>query len=278
MSKAVETAEHGAEQASEFDIGEMLAHHMVNSQELEVPFVGAVHLPTFHVFGLDVPITKHLVWMWIASGLLILFAVGVGGRSKLIPGKLQSVLEALVLFVRDQVAIPSMGEEDGRRWTPFLLTTFFFILFCNSMGLIPFGVSATGNISVTAALALVTLVLIHVAGMVRHGLFGHWKNFMPQGLPVWMLPVGLLLFVIEVVGTGLKAMALAIRLFGNMIAGHMVILSLLALIFTISAWFAPIAVGLALFNLLLELLIVPLQAFVFTQLTALFIGMSLHGH
>lgn len=274
----VEEAGHGAGHGAEFDIGEMLAHHMVNSQKLEVPFVGIVDLPTLHLFGFDIPITKHLIWMWIASGLLVLFAVGVGSRSRLIPGRLQSVLESLVVFVRDDVAIPSMGEEDGRRWTPFLLTNFFFILFCNSMGLFPFGSSATGNISVTAALAGVTLLLIHVSGMIRHGLIGHWRNFIPHGLPVWMLPVGLLLFVIEVLGTGLKAMALAIRLFGNMIAGHMVILSFLGLIFILGIAFAPISVALALFNFLLELLIVPLQAFVFTQLTALFIGMSLHGH
>jgi len=274
----VEEAAHGAAHAEKFDVGEMLAHHMVNSQHLELPFVGTIDLPTWHVFGLQVPITKHLVWMWIASGLLVLFAVGVGLRSRLVPGRMQSVLESMVLFVRDEVAIPSMGEEDGRRWTPYLLTLFFFILFCNSMGLFPFGSSATGNISVCAALAAITLGLIHLGGMVRHGLFGHWKNFVPHGLPVWMLPVGLLLFVIEVAGTGLKAMALAIRLFGNMIAGHMVILSFLGLIFILGIAFAPVSVALALFNLLLELLIVPLQAFVFTQLTALFIGMSLHGH
>ena len=278
MSMVEETAQHAAGHAEEFEIGAMLTHHMVNSQELALPFVGSVDLPTLHMFGYDLPITKHAVWMWIASALLLAVAVGVGQRSRMIPGKLQSAMEMMVLFVRDGVAVPSMGEEDGRRWTPYLLTTFFFILFCNSMGIFPYGASATGNISVTASLAGITLVLIHASGMVRHGIIGHWKNFVPPGLPVWMMPVGLLLFVIEVMGTGLKAMALAIRLFGNMIAGHMVILSFLALIFLLGIGFAPVSVILVLFNLFLELLIVPLQAFVFTQLTALFIGMSLHGH
>jgi F-type H+-transporting ATPase subunit a len=276
MSPAAGPAPGAAEHGGGFDIAEMLAHHMVNSQELELPLVGAVHLPTLQLFGHDVPVTKHAVWMWIASGLLTLLAAGVALRARKVPGKMQAALEAAVLFVRDGIAIPSMGEEDGRRWTPYLLTTFFFILFCNAMGLFPYGASATGNISVSGALAAVTLVMIHGSGMVRHGIVGHWKNFLPHGLPVWMLPVGLLLFVIEVLGTGLKALALCIRLFGNMIAGHMVILSFLGLIFLVGLSFAPISVPLALFNWMLELLIVPLQAFVFTQLTAIFIGMSLH--
>ena len=278
VGEGADAVAHGGGHGGEFDIGEMLAHHMVNSQELTLPFVGDVHLPTYHLFGLEIAITKHLVWMWIASALLILLVVAGAWRAKKVPGKGQSILELLVLFVRDEIAIPSMGEEDGRRWTPYLLTTFFFVLLCNSTGLVPYGASATANISVTAALALATLVLIHASGMVRFGIFGHWKNFMPSGLPVWMLPVSLLLFVIEILGTGLKAMALCIRLFGNMIAGHMVILSFLGLIFLLGLGFAPVSVALALFNWMLELLIVPLQAFVFTQLTALFIGMSLHPH
>ena len=272
---AEETTAHGAEHA-EFEIGEMLEHHMVNSQHMELPFFGQVDLPTLHLLGFDIPITKHLVWMWIASVMVMLVTVVIARRARIVPGKAQVILESVVLFVRDQVAIPSLGEEDGRRWTPFLSTLFFFILFCNATGLVPYGSSATGNISVTAALAAVTLFLIHATGMVRHGVLGHWKNYVPGGLPVWMFPIGLLLFVIEVLGTGLKALALCIRLFGNMIAGHMVILSFLGLIFLVGAVFIPISLPLALFNFMLELLIVPLQAFVFIQLTALFIGMSLH--
>jgi len=276
MSAVDETAGHGAEHSGEFDIAEMLTHHMVNSQELELPFVGVVHLPTLNLFGYELPVTRHAVMMWVASALLIGLMGYVAWRRKLVPGKGQSVLEALVVFVRDEIAIKNMGEEDGRRWTPYLLTTFFFILFCNTLGLVPYGASATGNISVTGAMAGMTLVLIHGSGMARYGVVGHWKNFLPHGLPGWMFPVVILLFVIEVMGTVFKSFALCMRLFANMIAGHMVILSFLGLIFLIGLAFGPVSVGLALFIYVLELLVVPLQAYVFTLLTALFIGMSLH--
>ena len=275
MSAVEEGAGHAGEHSSEFDMGEMLAHHLVDSQELELPVLGTVSLPTLHLLGYEIPITKHAVMMWVSSVLLLVFLIWRGRRSRLVPGKAQSVLEMIVIFIRDEIAIKSMGEEDGRRWTPYLLTTFFFILFCNALGLVPYGASATGNISVTGALAAVTFGLIHGSGMKRHGVFGHWKNFLPHGLPVWMFPVALLLFVIEVLGTFFKSLALCMRLFANMIAGHMVILSFLGLIFLMGVAFGPIFVSLALFNYLLELLVVPLQAYIFTQLTALFIGMSL---
>jgi len=269
-------APRAAGHGEKFDIAEMLAHHMVNSQELDVPFVGTVHLPTLHLGGLELPITKHAVMMWVASALLLGLLVAIARRSRPQPGKGQTVLEMAVMFVRDEIAIKNMGEEDGRRWTPYLLTTFFFILFCNALGLVPYGASATGNISVTGAMAGLTLLLIHTSGMARHGILGHWKNYLPHGLPGWMFPVVALLFVIEVLGTLFKSFALCMRLFANMIAGHMVILSFLGLMFLVTIWMAPVSVGLALFIFFLELLVVPLQAYVFTLLTALFIGMSLH--
>jgi len=269
-------AGHAAPHGGEFDIAEMLTHHMVNSQELELPFVGTVHLPTLRLGGWELPITKHAVMMWVASGLLLTLLFLISRRLNPRPGKAQTLVEMAVVFVRDEIAIKNMGEKDGRRWTPYLLTTFCFILFCNALGLVPYGASATGNISVTGAMAGLTLVLIHGSGMARHGILGHWKNYLPHGLPGWMFPVVALLFVIEVLGTLFKSFALCMRLFANMIAGHMVILSFLGLMFLITAWMAPVSVGLALFIFFLELLVVPLQAYVFTLLTALFIGMSLH--
>ena len=279
--QAVEAlAAHAAEHAphgGEFDIAEMLAHHMVNSRELELPFVGTVHLPPLRLGGWELPITKHAVMMWLASGLLLVLLLLLARRVQARPtGKAQTLIEMAVVFVRDEIAIKNMGEKDGRRWTPYLLTTFCFILFCNALGLVPYGASATGNISVTGALAGLTLVLIHGSGMARYGILGHWKNYLPHGLPGWMFPVVALLFLIEVLGTLFKSFALCMRLFANMIAGHMVILSFLGLMFLITAWMAPVSVGLALFIFFLELLVVPLQAYVFTLLTALFIGMSLH--
>ena len=270
------TAGHGAEHSGEFDMAEMLTHHMVNSQELELPFVGVVHLPTLNVFGYELPITKHAVMMWVASLVALLLMGWIGRRARLLPGKGQAAVEMIVVFVRDEIAIKNMGEEDGRRWTPYLLTTFVFVFFCNILGMLPYAASATGNISVTGAMAGVTLFLIHGTGMARHGLVGHWKNYLPSGLPGWMFPITMLLFVIEVMGTVFKSFALCMRLFANMIAGHMIILSFLGLIFVIGIVFMPISVGLSLFISFLELLVIPLQAYIFTMLTALFIGMSLH--
>ncbi len=272
---AAEAAQHAAEHSGDFDMAEVLTHHMVNSQELELPW-GTVHLPTLDLFGYELPVTKHAVMMWVASLLALLTLGWIARRARLVPGKAQSMVEIVVLFIRDEVAIKNMGEEDGRRWTPFLLTTFFFILFCNVLGMVPFGGSATGNISVTGAMAGLTLVLIHGTGIARFGIIGHWKNYLPPGLSGWLFPITALLFVIEVMGTLFKSFALCMRLFANMIAGHMIVLSFLGLIFVIGMVFIPISVGLALFIGLLELLVIPLQAYIFTMLTSLFIGMSLH--
>lgn len=272
---AAETVEHAAEHSGDFDMAEVLTHHMVNSQELELPW-GTVHLPTLDVFGYELPVTKHAVMMWVASLLVLITLVWIAQRARLVPGKAQSMVEIVVLFIRDEVAIKNMGEEDGRRWTPFLLTTFFFILFCNVLGMVPFGGSATGNISVTGAMAGLTLVLIHGSGISRFGILGHLKNYVPPGLSGWLFPITVLLFVIELMGTLFKSFALCMRLFANMIAGHMIVLSFLGLIFVIGAVFVPISVGLALFIGFLELLVIPLQAYIFTMLTSLFIGMSLH--
>ncbi len=272
---AAEAVEHAAEHSGDFDMAEVLTHHMVNSQELELPW-GTVHLPTLDIFGYQLPVTKHAVMMWVASLLALITLGWIARRARLVPGKAQSFLEMVVLFIRDEVAIKNMGEEDGRRWTPFLLTTFFFILFCNVLGMVPFGGSATGNISVTGAMAGLTLVLIHGSGVARFGIIGHLKNYLPPGLSGWLFPITALLFVIEVMGTLFKSFALCMRLFANMIAGHMIVLSFLGLIFVIGAVFVPISVVLALFIGLLELLVIPLQAYIFTMLTSLFIGMSLH--
>ncbi len=272
---STEAATHAVEHSAKFDMAEMLTHHMVNSQELEMPW-GTIHLPTLDLFGYQLPVTKHAVMMWVACSLALIILVWIAQRARLVPGKAQSLLEMVVVFIRDEVAIKNMGEEDGRRWTPFLLTTFFFIFFCNILGMVPFAASATANISVTGAMALLTLVLIHGSGIARFGIIGHWKNYLPPGLPGWMFPISMLLFVIEVLGTLFKSFALCMRLFANMLAGHMIVLSFLGLIFVIGYVFVPVSVGLALFIGFLELLVIPLQAYIFTMLTSLFIGMSLH--
>ena len=166
-----------------------------------------------------------------------------------------------------------MGEA-GRRYLPYLLTVFFFILFCNLLGLIPFAATATGNVSVTAALALMSLIMIQVGGIREHGLKHHLQNLIPPGLPVWLLPI---MIPVEIMGQLTKPFALCIRLFANMTAGHIVILSFLSMIFILKSLFvSPISIFFALFISLLELFVAFLQAYIFTMLTSLFIGMSIH--
>jgi len=169
--------------------------------------------------------------------------------------------------------LPNLGEE-GKHYLPFLLTVFFFILFCNLLGLIPYAGTATGNVSVTAALALIALSMIQLGGIRQHGLAHHFKNLVPHGIPVWLLPI---MIPVEVMGQLTKPFALCIRLYANMTAGHIVIYSLLGLIFLFkSLVVAPVSVGFALFISVLELFVAFLQAYIFTMLTSLFMGMAIH--
>jgi len=259
----------------EFNAGDMILEHILNSQSLEVPFLGHVHLPTLHLFGFDLPITKHVVMMWLVA--LVLLAVGVVAARihRQSPGKLGHLIEMAILFIRDEIALPNIGEHGGR-FVPYLLTTFLFILFCNLLGLVPYGSTATGNISVTAGLAMMAFVTIQAAGIREYGLLKHLRHLVPHGVPVALAPI---MVVVEIFGMLIKPIALCIRLFANMTGGHVVILSLLGLIFIMKSLFvAPVSVGFALFIYLLELLVAFIQAYIFTMLTSLFIGMSVHPH
>lgn len=244
-------------------------HHIANGQEMEVPllpFLGAIHLPP--------GVTKVHVWMTFAALTLIaVFAIARRGAG-IVPKGLYNLLEALVVFVRDEIAEKNIGHHHGRQFTPFLLTVFFFILTCNLLGLLPGGVTATGNINVTATLAVITLLTMQVSGIQQYGFFGHFKNLVPSGVPLWLLPI---MIPVEILGVLAKPFALAVRLFANMTAGHVIILSLIGLIFTIGTFFSPVSIAFALFIFLLELLVAFLQAYIFTMLTALFVGMSVHA-
>jgi F-type H+-transporting ATPase subunit a len=244
--------------------------HLANSRCLEMPLV------PFRVFTLPPGLTKVSVWILISAGVLVLLCALARRGMGLVPRGFYNFLEALVVFVRDEIAVKNLGEHHGRRFTPYLLTVFFFILTCNVVGLVPGGVTVTGNINVTATLALCTLFLMQLSGIREHGLVGHVKNLVPHGIPKWLLVV---MIPVEVMGVLAKPFALSVRLFANMTAGHVVILSLLGLIFTFgTAWVSPVSIGFSLFIFLLELLVAFLQAYIFTMLTALFIGMSIHAH
>lgn len=278
---AAEAAGHGAGEAGH-SIGEQISHtvmhHITNSNEIELPFVGAVHLPEIHILGMDLSITKHVVMMWVAGlAVLLLFSLAFRKRS-LVPHGLATVLEVGVQFVRDEIAVKNLGEKDGKRLAPYLLTVFFFIFTMNLLGLVPYAATATGNINVTGALALCTLVLVQVEGVRRHGFAKHFGHMIPSGLPVWMFPVTALIFFIELLGfIVIKPFALMVRLFANMTAGHVAILAFLSITIALQAlWAAGLSVPFALFVYMLELLVALIQAYVFTMLTSLFIGLSLH--
>jgi len=266
-------AGHGG--AEKFDAGHMILEHILDAHTLEVPFVGHVHLPTIHLFGVDLSITRHVVMMWIASLLILTVAILAARMHKLAPGRLGHLVEMAVLFIRDELAIPNIGHH-GVRYVPYLLSTFLFILFCNLLGLVPFGATATGNINVTAGLAIMAFVMMQMSGIREHGLVTHLKHLVPAGVPAWMMVI---MVPVEIIGMVAKPFALCIRLFANMMGGHVVILSLLGLIFILGSWFVvPVSVGFALFINMLELLVAFIQAYIFTMLTSLFIGMSVHPH
>ncbi|MBK8576584.1 MAG: F0F1 ATP synthase subunit A [Elusimicrobia bacterium] len=214
--------------------------------------------------------------MWLSAGAAVLILVLAGQMAQ--RGKRNRFvyfIESLTVFVRDEIVIPNIGEE-GRPYLPYFLTIFFFILFMNLIGMVPGSATATGNISVTASLALCTLFVINVAGMRAHGVAGYVKSLVPHGMPVWLLP---LMYPIELLGMLTKSFALSIRLFANMIAGHIVIFAFLALIFLFGKlWVAPMSVAAALGINLLELFVAFLQAYIFTLLSAIFVGSAIHSH
>lgn len=252
-----------------------IVHHVLDAREISLEPFGSIHLPQIHLWGMDISITKHVVFMWIAVLLLIVTFVKVSKSYKksLIPRGVTNLTETLILFVRDEIARPNIGKG-YEKFLPYLLTVFFFILTCNFLGLIPYGSTATGNISVTATLATISFVVIQAGGMMKNGVFGYIKGLLPHGLPAWLIPI---MFVVELLGLFTKPFALAIRLFANMTAGHIVILALLGLIFILHTYVVvPVSIAFALFIFLLEVLVALLQAYIFTMLSSLFIGMAYH--
>ena len=268
----------GTDEAQKEDIGGYIIHHVSNSNEWNI-FGWHLHLPQFEPVNflgmtIDLSITQHVVMLWVAS-IFLLLAFGISFRKrKLVPTGFAALLEMLVLFIRDDVAIANMGEKDGRKFAPLLCTFFFFVLTCNMMGLIPLFTTPTGNINVTASLASITFITGQYFGIKQNGLFTHVKSLVPSGIPVFLLP---LMFVIELIGLLAKHFALIVRLFANMIAGHIVLFAFLGLIIIFkSYWVSPLSIGFGVFINLLEILVSFIQAYVFTLLSALFIGMAVH--
>jgi F-type H+-transporting ATPase subunit a len=244
-------------------VEQYIQSHVQDAQEWHLPFLH-LHLPPF--------LTLHTI-MLLLGGLFLLLLFGAAfRRPQRVPTGLANLLEVFVIFIRDQICIPCLGDADGRKMTPLFCTFFFFILFLNLMGLIPLFSTATANVSVTAGLATITLGFMIFGAMYKNGVGGFIKAFMPHGVP-W--PVLILLAPIEFLGLFIKAFALTIRLFANMLAGHIVIFALLGLVVMFGLYALP-AIGLALCIYLLEILVAFLQAYIFTMLSAMFIGQMYH--
>lgn len=225
--------------------------------------------------------SRHLVFFVIAA-LAVLAIVRLSLRSYRggVPRGLGAAVEALVLFIRDEVAVKTLGDEEGRRFTPLLLSFFFFILVAALVGLLPFAAVSTSNLAVTLALAGVSFAAQQWAGVSRHGPGGHFRHLVPPGLPLWLVPI---MIPIEILGMFTKPFALMVRLFANMLAGHMVVATLLLLIPLLASvrpafgWaMAPVSLALGVFILVLEVLVAFIQAYIFTLLTAIFIGLYVH--
>jgi len=195
-------------------------------------------------------------------------------------GFVTKVFAGWVAWLRDEVVYPNVGEKDGRKLLPLFLSMFFFITFMNLMGLVPFGATATASVFVTAGMAVVTLVVMLVGGMMAQGPVKFWVNLVPHGVPAFLWPM---LFLLEVMGLIIKPFALTMRLMANMTGGHLVILSFLGLMFffaqdsTALGWgVSPLVVGMSVFIMIIEGFVALLQAYVFTLLSAIFVGMCLH--
>jgi F-type H+-transporting ATPase subunit a len=279
-----------------FDIKEMILHHLADSHEWETPF-GVVHLPQFdpvHLgpLTLDFSITKHVLFMFFAAVLVAAVLIPAARRARKAreagakegPRGGHNVMEAFILFLRDEVAKPNVGPH-GERFYPYIIAVFFFILFCNLLGLVPWGASPTGNISVTAALAILTFLIVEVAGMRALGLAGYSKTvfYAPPGMGgVGKFLMMLIMTPVEFLGKLTKPFALAIRLYANMTAGHAVVLALTGLaVLAVGAsafWVIPAPVLMAVAIMLLEIFVAFLQAYIFAMLSAVFIGLIRHAH
>jgi F-type H+-transporting ATPase subunit a len=302
--------QHAAEAASgTFNAGETIIGHVSNSSH-EHPLIA---LPK--VMGIDFSVTKHVLMLWLVSAFVFILLSWTVRRytrqDRPVPSGFANALEFLVEWIRDSIVLPNVGKKWVNTWAPLLLTFFVFILCSNAIGLIPVfevlgvldhfvlhtapgsfakqvmhgGTTTTANFNVTAALATITFGAIIVAGSRAHGFVTHWKNLVPGGVSKFVYPI---LIPIEVMGMFVRPFALTMRLAANMTGGHIAILAILSFVFLFTELFgravAGIGVGLAVSIPLavgisgLEILVVLIQAYVFTLLTAVFIGMAIHVH
>ena len=296
---AVSLSAQQAVEHSEKTLGpaDIIMPHITDSKHVELPCFKSLsewscefELPSWnvHVAGktIDLGLTKHVVFLFLAAAATLILLLGVAAAHKRHshdagrPKGFAAGMEAIILYLRNEIYLPVLGGHGGERYVPFCLTLFFFILWCNLFGLMPWGSTPTGNIAVTATLAIVTFVVVELAGIkaLGKGYIGtiiYWPHDQPFIMKALMTPI---MTPVEIVGKFTKPFALTIRLFANMISGHVIILALIGLIFMFGfkVFIAPLAM--ALFIMLLEILVAFIQAFIFSLLAAVFIGQIRAAH
>jgi F-type H+-transporting ATPase subunit a len=279
------------------NIGEVILHHTADAWTIDFYPLGTIHLPRWpdiHVgsWAVNLSPTKHVYFLALAA-VLVFLTMYVAGRqmkkqraNEATPRGFAGAVEAMVLFVRNDIAIANIGH-DGAKFAPLIMTLFFFILYSNLLGLFPWGASPTGNLAVTAALAIMVFVTVEVSGMLKLGPKGYLRTIFPKipgmgGVGGTVMSVAMA--PIEIISKLVKPFALAVRLFGNMTAGHFVILSLFGIIFLfghLQGWnwmIGLITAMLVLAIMMLELFVAFLQAYVFALLSSVFIGLMQHEH
>jgi len=262
----------------ETSFGDIILHHVTND-------LNHVYLP-IHLFGLDVSITKHVIMLWIVGLFTILLAIWGTHRYRqninATPRGLSHLFEILMNFIKNDIVKNTIGENEGRLWTPLIATYFIFILSANLLGLIPFfefipggSSTVTGNFAVTIALATITFFAVIVAGTMKHGFLGYWKHMAPSNVPK---PVLLILIPIEIMGMFIRPLALTLRLGANMTAGHIGMVAIFGLPILLHQFGVGIVSTLLNTGIFfLEIIVSLVQAYVFTLLSAVFIGMAIHA-
>jgi len=290
---AAQEAAHGAEAGLTMDgLPDFISHHIGDAKEIE--FAGghwsleSLSIDPIHLgsIAIDLSPTRQLVVLLLVAVLLPLIFIPVARliRSKGVekaPSGFANAMEALIIYFRNEVVRTNIGHG-ADAFTPFILTLFFFILGMNLIGLTPLGITPTANVSVTAALAIISFIVIEVSGFRALGPVGYAKTifFMPPGVPTFMKPFILgILTIVEALGKLTKPFALAVRLLANMTAGHTLILAIMGMILVLQSYLMGVtAVGMASALMILELFIAFLQAYIFTMLTSVFIGLIRHAH
>jgi F-type H+-transporting ATPase subunit a len=224
--------------------------------------------------GIDLSISNAVVMIWIASALVLITLVLAGRMGRLVPKGLQNVMESMVSYLKQTFVTEILGEENAA-WFPFVATLFFFILYCNLLGLIPKMFTATSNINVTASLAIVVFICTQAVGIYKHGIFGYLKRFAPKGIHPAILVI---MVPIEIISQFAKPFALAIRLFANMTAGHLVILVFIGMIIMFkNVIIAPFPLAMAVAMMAFEIFVSLIQAFIFSILATMYIAEASHA-